>query len=146
MYARTLQALTRKTSFVHSGKHNENCDGGAYRETCRGEMDFRIQVLLHPAVQEHDHIRKEAVQKLIRDTPEQRSIASEPKAKSRVQSVQRKVEGYDLQHGEHGVHRDLRDHSQNTMLQLYDILAERYCILYMRNMPTTFRESSKTQQ
>ena len=35
---------------------------------------------------------------------------------------------------------------QNTMFQLYDILAERYCILHMRNMLTTFRQSSKTQQ
>ena len=38
--------------------------GGTYMETCRGEIDFRIQGLLHSAVQEHDHIRKQAVQKL----------------------------------------------------------------------------------
>ena len=34
----------------------------------------------------------------------------------------------------------------NTMPQLYDALAKMYCILHMRNMLTTFRQSSKTQQ
>ena len=50
-----------RTSFDHSSKHKENCHGGRYRETCRGEIDFRIHGLLHSAVQE----RKEAVQKMI---------------------------------------------------------------------------------
>ena len=48
-----------RTCVDHSGKH-----GGTYMETCRGEIDSRIQGLLHSAVQEHDHIRKQAVQKL----------------------------------------------------------------------------------
>ena len=43
-----------RTSFDHSDKH-----GGTYRETCRGEIVFRIQGLTHSAVQEHDHIRKQ---------------------------------------------------------------------------------------
>ena len=63
-----LQDITSsdaRTSFDHSSKHKEECDGGAYNESCRGEIDFRIQGLLHSAVQEHDHIRKEAVLKLI---------------------------------------------------------------------------------
>ena len=47
-----------RTSFDHSD------NGGTYREVCRGEVDFRIQGLPHSVVQEHDHIRKEAVQKL----------------------------------------------------------------------------------
>ena len=46
-----------RTSFDHSDKH-----GGTYTEPCRGEIDFRIQGLLRTAVQEHDHIRKQAVQ------------------------------------------------------------------------------------
>ena len=49
-----------KTSFDRTDKH-----GGTYRETGRGEIDFRIQGLPHSPVQEHDHIRKQAVQKLI---------------------------------------------------------------------------------
>ena len=55
----TTSSDVRK-SFRHSDKH-----GGTYRETCRGELDFRIQGLLHSGVQEHDHIRKQAVQKFI---------------------------------------------------------------------------------
>ena len=76
----------------------------------------------------------------------QRRITKRPKTKSRIQSTQRAVEGKDLQHGKHGVHRDLRDHSKHTMPQMYDILAERYCVLYMRNMLAAFRQSSTTQQ
>ena len=49
-----------RASFDHSDKH-----GGTYRETCRGGIDFRIPGMTHSAVQEHDHIRKKAVQKLI---------------------------------------------------------------------------------
>ena len=49
-----------RASVHHSAKH-----GGTHRETCRGEIYFRIQGLLHSAVQEHDHIRRKAVQKLI---------------------------------------------------------------------------------
>ena len=32
-----------RTSFNHSSMHNEDCDGGAPNESCRGEIDFRIQ-------------------------------------------------------------------------------------------------------
>ena len=51
----TTSSDARK-SFDHSDEH-----GGTYRETCRVEIDFRIQGLLHAAVQENDHIRKQAV-------------------------------------------------------------------------------------
>ena len=54
-----------RTCFDHSSKDNKDCDGGTYNESCRGEIDFMIQGLFHSAVQEHDHIRKEAVQKLM---------------------------------------------------------------------------------
>ena len=133
-----------RTSFDHSGKHKENCDGGTFQETCRGELDLRPQGLPHSAVQEHDHIRKEAVQKLIHQFENQ--PIKDAYKKVRIQSIQRAVEGHDLQHGKHGLLRDFRDHSKHTMLQLYDILAERYCFLYMRNMITAFRQSSKTEQ
>ena len=52
--------LDARKSFDHSDKHGATC-----RETCRGKIDFRIQGLHHSAGQEHDHIRKQAVQKLI---------------------------------------------------------------------------------
>ena len=137
-----------RTSSDRSDKQKENCDGGTYKETCRGEIDFRIQGLPHSAVQEHDDIRKKAVQKLIHqfgNHPNQEAFQRKVKTESRIQSTQRAVEGNDLQHGKHGVLRDSRDHSKHTMHQLYDILADRYWKLYMRNMLTTFRQSSKTQ-
>ena len=45
-----------RTTFDHSDKH-----GGTYKETCRGEIDFRIQGLHYSAVQEHDRTRKQTV-------------------------------------------------------------------------------------
>ena len=64
MYSKTYQSLTvpqrivlkpnlryehqdttssdARTSFDHSSKHKEDCDGGTYNESCRGEIDFRI--------------------------------------------------------------------------------------------------------
>ena len=61
-----------RTSFDHSDKH-----GGRYRETCCGEIGFRIQGLPHWAVQEHDHIRKKKknsseVDSPVRESPEQK--------------------------------------------------------------------------
>ena len=111
--------------------------GGTYRETCRGEIDFGIQGLPLSAVQEHDYIRKQAVQKLIHqfENHPQRSTTRKSTTKSRVQSVQREVEGFYLQHGKHGVPRKWRDHSTHTTPQLHD----RHCILHMRNMLATFK-------
>ena len=54
-----------RTPFDHSSNHRETCGGGTYNESCRGEIDFRIEGLPHPTVQEQDHTRKETVQKLI---------------------------------------------------------------------------------
>ena len=51
----TTSSDARK-SVDHSDKH-----GGTYNESCRGEIDFMIQGLLHSTVQEHDHTRMEAV-------------------------------------------------------------------------------------
>ena len=134
-----------RTSFDHSDKHEEDCDGGTYKETCRGEKDFRIQGLPHSAVQEHDHIRKEAVQKLIHqfeNHPNKEALQADLKQNRAFNpfSEQTKEMIYSM-----GL-RDLRDHSQHTVPQLYDILDERHCFLYMRNMLTTFRQSAKTQQ
>ena len=63
--ARILQALTREHPSTFSSKYKETCGGGTYNESCRSGIDFRIQGLHHSAVQEQDHIFKEAVQKLI---------------------------------------------------------------------------------
>ena len=77
----TTTSVTR-TSFDPSSKHKESCGGGAYNESCRGEIDIRIQGLPHSAVQEQDHIRKEAVQKLIHQFethPNKEALQADPK-------------------------------------------------------------------
>ena len=60
------KSFDARTSTDHSSKHMETCSGEKYMETCRGEIDFRIQGLPHSTVQQPDHTRKAAVQKLIR--------------------------------------------------------------------------------
>ena len=97
-----------RTPVDHSSKHKD-CDGGTSNESCGGEMDFRIQGLLHSAVQEHDHIRKKAVQKLTHQ------FETHPQADLKQNRVfnpyyQRAVEGNDLQHGKHRTLRDWRDY------------------------------------
>ena len=120
----------RRENFDLSGRHNEGCDGGMYKETCRGEIDFRIQGLPHSAVQEHDHIRKEAVQKWIHQFethPNKEALQADLEQNRAFNPViEQSKEMNDLLHGKHGVLRDLRDHSQNTVLQLFDILDGRH--------------------
>ena len=120
-----------RTSFDHPDRH-----GGTYIQTCRGEMDFRIQGLSHSTVQVHDHTRNEAIQKLIHQFethPNRKALQTDLKAKSSIQPSQRATEGNDLQHGKHGVLRDVRDHSQSAVPQLCGILDEKHCIMYLRN-------------
>ena len=95
MGARKLQALTRDRPST-TGKHNEDCDGGTYRESCRGEIDFRIPRMAPfgcPRARTHPQGSSPKVDSSVRDASEQRSVASRPEAKSRVQSIQRAVDG-----------------------------------------------------
>ena len=41
---------------------------------------------------------------------------------------------------------DVRDHFQSTVPQLFNILDDRHCILYLRNMLMTFRQTSQIKQ
>ena len=110
MNARTLRASTNLAS----------TEKPAAVERTQKLVDVKL------TVQEQDHTRKEAVQKFETHPNREALNESRHEAKSRVQSVQRAVEGNDLQHGTHGVLRDLRDHSKHTVPQLYDILDERH--------------------
>ena len=133
----TASSDARK-SFDYSDKH-----GGTYRETCRGEINFRIQGLLHSAVQEHDHIRKQAVQKLIHqfeNHPNKGALQADLQQNRAFNPFSEQSKEMIYSMGNMEPLRDLRDHSQHSIHQLYDILAERYCILNMPNMPTTFTQ------
>ena len=129
MDARILQALTREHPSTILCKHKENCGGGTYNESCRGEKDFRIQGLPHSTVQEQDHIRKEAVQKLIHQFethPNKEALQADLKQNHAFNPFSEQSKEMIYRHGKHGVFRDLRDHSQSTVPQLYDILDERH--------------------
>ena len=65
MDARMLQALTREHPSTIRASTRKIVAVERTTKSCRGEKDFRIQRLPHSIVQEQDHIRKEAVQKLI---------------------------------------------------------------------------------
>ena len=100
--------LEARASVDHlSSEYGETRSGREYGETRCGDINFRIQGLPHSTVQQQDDTRKEAVKKLIHQL----------------------VEGHDPQHGKHGVLRDVRDHFQSTMPQLFNILDDRhvYC-------------------
>ena len=79
-----------RTSSDHSDKHIENCDDGTCKETCRGEMDFRIQGLSHSDVEEHDHFRKKAVKKWIRHFQKQsnQEVPREVLRQKRILNIQ----------------------------------------------------------
>ena len=147
MDAGIFQALTREHPSTILAITRRDCDGGTFYESCRSDIDFRIHELPHSAVQEHNHIRKEAVQKLIHQ------FEAHPN-KEALQAVLKQnhafnpfaVEGNDPQHGKHEVRRDLRDHTRNTVPQLQDILDERHCFLNLRNMLAIFRQNSNIKQ
>ena len=65
MDVRILQSLTREHPSTIQASTEKLAAVERNKETCRGEKDFRIQGLPHTTVQEQDHSRKEAVQKLI---------------------------------------------------------------------------------
>ena len=100
----------------------------------------RITELSCPRTRSHSQTGSPETDAPVRESPEQRSTTRRPTTEERVQSVQREVEGYELQQRKHGVLRDLRDHSKHTLPQLYVILTERYCILHRRNMLATLRQ------
>ena len=113
-----------RTSIDHSDKH-----GGTDRETCRGEMDFRIQGLLHSAVQGHDHIRKEAVQKLIHqfeNHPKKEALREDLQHNSAFHWFSEKSKEMIYSMGNMEFFEICGITHKNTMPQLYDILAKRF--------------------
>ena len=134
-----------RASFEHSDKH-----GGTYRETCRGEIDFRIQGLLHSTVQEHDHIRKKAVQKLIHqfvNHPNKETLQEDLQQNSAFNpsSEQSKEMIYGMGNMEYFEICEINPNIQcsNSMTYWPKGL---FFFLHMRNMLVTFRQSSKTEQ
>ena len=81
-------------------------------ETRSGKIDYKIQGPPHSAVQKEDSNRKEIVKttdSTVRDAPEPWLVNRRFEQDWRIQSVQRKVEGVDRQHGYQAVLRAARD-------------------------------------
>ena len=121
----TPQAPTRESLSIILTSTVERTEKLVVVKWTSGSKDCPIRLS-----QEHDHIRKQAVQKLIHSSRITRTKKHYKQTYKKIAcsicSV--RVEGSDLQHGKHGELRDLRDHYQHTMSKLYDILAERYCM------------------
>ena len=121
-----------RTPVDHSSKHRGTCGGGTFKETCRGEIDFRIQGLPHSTVQEQDHTSKEAVQKLIHqfETDLNRdALKADLKQNHTFNPFSELSKGMIYSMGNMEVLREKRDHSQGTVPQLAYILDERHCFL-----------------
>ena len=93
-----------RASVDHLGKeYGETRSSGEYGETRYGNIDVRTQGLPHSTVQQQD-THKEGSQKVdssIWNASKSRSAESRPGKGSRVQPIQREVEGHDPQHGQH---------------------------------------------
>ena len=138
MNARDTTSSDARTCVDYSDKH-----GGTYRETCRGETDSRIQGLLHSAVQEHDHIRKQAGPEI--DTPVRESTRTKKQCKQTYNKIARSIrsasQSKEMIHimGNMEYFEILRDHSKHTGPKAIVYCTCGTCL-------KTLRQSSKTQQ
>ena len=81
-----------------------------------------------------------------RGSPEQGLVNTGFRQDWRVQSVQRKVEGVDHQHRQHGILRALRDVFYDTMPWLRFMLWSGHYLLHMRQVHAAYREESTVEQ
>ena len=143
----TTKFGTRASVDHLSSWYGETRSGGEYGETRCGNIDFRrIQGWPHfnrPTTRWHPQGISQKVDSSIWNASKSRSVESWLGQGSSVQPIQREVEGHNPQHGKHVVLRDVRDHFQSTVPQLFNILDDRHCILYLRNMLATFRQKSQ---
>ena len=81
------------------------------RDTCRGNVDYRIPGIPHSAVQKEDSNRKETVKRPIQkfDNNPNRDSLTEDLNKTEEFNPSSEVEGVDHQPGEHGILRAVRD-------------------------------------
>ena len=100
-----LSERKARTSADHQSKRIEGYEEtrrAKFEETRSGKKHFRIQGLPHSTVQKEDYDRREMVKKLIHQFathPNRDSLMEDLNRTEEIQSVQRKVEGVDQQHG-----------------------------------------------
>ena len=107
--------LEARTSVNYQSKESEEYGetrGEEFEETRSGNIDFRIQGLPHSTVQQEEMFA-ETQSRNWSTNLKHTQIASrwwQTKTRTKIQSVQREIEGINPQHGKHGVLRDVRDH------------------------------------
>ena len=104
------------------------------------KIDYRIEGLPHSTVEQQDHTRKEAVNKLIHQfaTHPDREALKADLAESSVQPIQRKIEESDPQHGERGALQNMCEISSKIQCpHCFDIMDDRYLVLHMRSLPVS---------
>ena len=136
------------TSFDHSCKQRNLWRWNVQR-TCRGEIDFMILELIHSTVQEQDHTRKDAVQKLIHQFethPNRAALQADLKQNhaSNPFSEQSKEMIYSMGNMEYFEICEISPKIQCSNCMTH--WTKRHCILYLRNMLATFRLNSKIKQ
>ena len=142
LWARTsVDHLSREFGKIRCGRE--------FGEDRCGNIDFRIEGLPHSTVQQQDGTRKEAVKKLIHQVethPIREALKADLEKDQSFNPFSEKSMDMIPQHGKYGVLRDVRDHCQGTVPQLFNILDDRHCTLYLRNMLATFRQKSQIKQ
>ena len=120
-----------RTPSDHSIKHRETCGGGTYNESCRGEIDFRIQGLPIRPFKSKITPAREAVQKLIHQ------FETHPNREALKADLKQ--------------NRAFNPHSEQSKEMIYTMSTSRYARSLplderMRNMFATFRQNSQIKQ
>ena len=116
--AKTSWARRTNGDYTHERERASNAHSSKYRgdlSLCHRLSDSRTTTLYSWTRRPYTQRSSQKVDSSIRNAPKSRSVESRPEAKSRVQPIQRKVEGHDPQHGERGVLRNVWDISQNSV-------------------------------
>ena len=98
--ARSRRKLVARISGTRR-KHPGESQRWKYRENCRGNVDYSIPSTLHSTIQKEDSNRRETakIDSTVRESPEPWPVHIGFEQDWGIESVQRKVEGVDHQHG-----------------------------------------------
>ena len=111
-----------------SREYAETCSGGEYGETRCGNIDFRIQGLPHSIVQQQVDTRKETVKKLIHQ------FETHPNREALKADLEKDQAFNPFSEESKDMLRSMEntEYFECTVPQLFNILDDRRCILYLR--------------
>ena len=121
-----------------SNAHSRQC-----RETCSGEIDYRIQGLPYHTVQQEDHTRKEAVKKLIHQQE------THPNREALNADMRQNYAYNPFSENSHDMIRSMGNVEYSEMCEVSPKIqcphcltywTKRHCILYLRNLLVSYRQ------